>query len=135
MKNKFIIPLTEINEILEAGREGLYLHSQPNFSDENFSSWAFIESSITTLEQIFNKCIESYGQGILPHLIAYDPDINIYDKVEIIGKPVITKNFGNSHNYCRKIGVVLDTLSNGNLWIGFSAQLPNAEFTVDSVKK
>lgn len=133
MNNKLVIPFQEIDEIIEAGRYGLKEHESRYFSEDIFNPWDFIESSTATLQRIFGKYLEEYAAGKLQCLIAFDSGIKVFDKVKIVESKMHTTDDEN-FTYKGLTGVVLDILPSGNLWVGFSSKLPNAEFSLDEIE-
>lgn len=130
---RLVIPLQDIDEIIEAGRYGLKEHESRYFSEDIFNPWDFIESSTATLQILFGKYLEEYAAGKLQCLIAFDPGIKVFDKVRIV-ESKMHKTDDSQISFKGLTGVVLDILPTGNLWVGFSSKFPNAEFSLDEVE-
>lgn len=130
---RLVIPLQDIDEIIEAGRYGLKEHESRYFSEDIFNPWDYIESSTATLQILFGKYLEEYEAGRVQCLIAFDPGIKVFDKVRISGNRMHDTDDGQI-TYKGLTGVVLDILPSGNLWIGFSSKFPNDEFSLEEVE-
>lgn len=127
------IPLKDIHKIIDDGKYGLHIHNTSSQPEKHFAIWEFIESATETLEKIFGDVFLEYDYKDLPTIIAALPKFTKWDKVEILGNPIVRSETA-MINYIGLAGVILDVLPNGNYWVGIDSKIPCVELQESDLK-